>query len=801
VRRIIETGKIKLFGILCILKAIYQRLGSTGFIAERGILFCLIFLMAPLILPAQSSSSGKAEAKTEVARQAKAAGGLIGTIKDPQGLAVPGALITLTDIAANQIRTARSDEQGVYRFLPLPASSYTIEVNLKGFKAVRIQGVSVSTHNMVLKDIALQLGETSQVVEVTANRDFDVLTAPTVAALPESVQVKATIVTADEIEAIHPQTVWDVLQQVPGMEVTYQGRQHLDFSSMRGASYRIILDGIYLSQTDRLLASLPADIIESMTVIRDATALSLGPLTSFGGSRGASNQGFIVIKTKRATKLSGGFSGRVGTFGDVKGTIYQGAKFGSFDYNAAATYANYDGKDGWYNASHNGSIALRSGFSKWGFNIDGLYYASRGMREMQWGEILLPTCLAKAPFTCDYSKVGTIPPNPMSMPYMFSSMVGVNVSKSWSDSQTTTFQYAYNRLDVDTRSNSYTVSTPQNSRETNYNLRHAISFKNNKLTLGGQFLQYYAPTGQAPTLTAQKEGMLGLYVQDEHALFGDKLILDGGFRSDKKYYFNSPTTGKPMDQWAKAAYTVSLGSLYKLSSLFDFNARFGYSESGLSSDQVSPAGNPLPAEKRFRYEAGLAGNVRSYFKPFLTLYLYDTANQKVNSTGIDPNTGKTVSYYLDPATGEEITFVTTSDVITKGAELGISGKIKESWNYSMSYSYLITDNLTQNQGMSHHLVNSRLGYRFRSFFANLNMNYVGPKYMSSSPGGVFYLEMSNYARVDANAGFNFRLLNRATKLGFYGRNLGNSHYFTRYVTGAYKDVGLQYGMDFSISFF
>ncbi len=61
--------------------------------------------------------------------------------------------------------------------------------------------------------------------------------------------------------------------------------------------------------------------------------------------------------------------------------------------------------------------------------------------------------------------------------------------------------------------------------------------------------------------------------------------------------------------------------------------------------------------------------------------------------------------------------------------------------------------------------------------------------------------MADYARVDANAGFDFKLLGRATRLSFYGRNLGNNHCFTRYVTGAYRDVGLQYGMDLSISFF
>jgi outer membrane receptor for ferric coprogen and ferric-rhodotorulic acid len=182
--------------------------------------------------------------------------------------------------------------------------------------------------------------------------------------------------------------------------------------------------------------------------------------------------------------------------------------------------------------------------------------------------------------------------------------------------------------------------------------------------------------------------------------------------------------------------------------------------------------------------------VRPYFRPSITVFLNDVANEKTTS-----------SYTTDPATGDDISHVTAADTVTRGSELAISGKVGESWNYSASYTYWISDNATKNLSNSRQLVSARLGYRYKFIFANISTSYAGPKYYSNSPAGLAILPMADYDRVDANGGFDFKLMNRATKLSFYGRNLGNNHYFTRYVTGAYKDVGLQYGMDLSISFF
>jgi len=637
---------------------------------------------------------------------------------------------------------------------------------------------------------AYDLGE----VTVTGKKLREPVTSPY--AVPESSQLQTDVWTAEEIEALHPATVWDVLEQVPGMEVTFQGRQHMDFSNMRATgSYGVILDGVYVSQIDRILATLPVDAIESMMVVRDATALTLGPLTNFGKGTGSSNQGFIVIKTKRASKLEGGLVASYGTFDTEKGHLYQGAKIGKFDYRLAATYTNTDGKndgdrDEWYNGSLNKSLLFRGGYTTSAFSADILGYAGRGMREFQRGEILIPK-------GSDWSLVGTLDNAKWKIDPMESEMIAVNMSKPWNDTQTTTLQYAYNKLHVQSVQASFVntkvTKRDQDSYSHSAGLRHIINWRNNTLKVGGQFLSYRTPDGLAPSMGIPVyERIYSLFAHDEYRMLNDRLTVDAGIRADRKYYVNGPGQGKSMHEWADPTYTFALGSSYKLSSIFTLTGRYAYSENSLASYQISADGSSLPAEKRSRFEVGLLANVHPAFNPWITLYYYDTKDQKV-----------TKSSSIDPATGEEIDYVVAENVITRGYEAGVSGNIDilGSWNYRFQYTYVTTNDDTVNDSMSHRMASASLGYKYKGAFANASYRYVSSRQRSSSPAGVFYYELGDYDRFDGNFGYNFKIFGRDNKVTIYGRNLGNKSYATRYVTGAYWDPGRQIGVELSYSFF
>lgn len=96
-------------------------------------------------------------------------GNLSGTVTDQSGSAVPGAEITLTNVATNQVRKSQSDPSGGFTFTQLLPSTYKLQVTSKGFKRYeQTDIVLTATERLVLQRVELQLGELSQTVEVTA---------------------------------------------------------------------------------------------------------------------------------------------------------------------------------------------------------------------------------------------------------------------------------------------------------------------------------------------------------------------------------------------------------------------------------------------------------------------------------------------------------------------------------------------------------------------------------------------------------------------------------------------------------
>ncbi len=630
---------------------------------------------------------------------------------------------------------------------------------------------------------------------------------------PESSKPQTEVITSEEIEAMHPQNIWDIFDQVPGMDVFFQGRQHLDFGYIRGTgNFGIILDGVYVLSPDRVLATIPVDTIESITIVRDSTALTLGPLTNFGSTTGDTNQGFIVIKTKRASKkVEGGGVASYGSFHTNNDELYQGAKIntkvGSFDYRITGTEQNSLGKTNWYNGYRNESLLFHGGYDGPFLSGDLFYYTGRGMQEFERGTIEVPTSTTvKGVTTYNWSNVGNLDTSKWKLDPLISNMVAVNLKKSWTDSQTTALTYAYDSLIASSMTTSFPAQTPitvsdQDIHGQNLNLSHVINAGPNTLKVGGQYLDSVSPTGLAPTIgTRTDESVYSLFALDQYRLFHDRLTVDGSIRMDEKHYNDGPVSGLPDHYWAKEVNTLALGTSYKLTPMFTLTGRYAYVQntvSGNYEDQTTPTTlSALPAERDQRYEGGILANIHPMFNPSLTVFYYDQENQAVT-------TGK---YYIDPVTGEEIDYVTPSNVRTKGMEFRVDGQLFKSLTYGSlrygaRYAYVTTDNHTDNTSIAHNMASGLITYRYKDFFTNVAVVYEGPHNLSSSPMGVVYYQLGDFTRVDANAGYDFKVFNRDTRVTVYGRNLGDVHYATRYVSGAYLDPGLSYGVELRFSFF
>ena len=92
---------------------------------------------------------------------------IVGRITDTTGGVLPGATVTIENVATHDVRTAPSNETGDYVFNLLPIGTYTVKVELQGFTTQNTR-VSLSAGDRVRVDGRLQVGEIAENVTVAA---------------------------------------------------------------------------------------------------------------------------------------------------------------------------------------------------------------------------------------------------------------------------------------------------------------------------------------------------------------------------------------------------------------------------------------------------------------------------------------------------------------------------------------------------------------------------------------------------------------------------------------------------------
>ncbi len=92
-----------------------------------------------------------------------------GTVQDAQGNAISGAKLTLKNAERNFSRETTSAADGSFLFNVVPPGTYVIEVEANGFKKNVINDVKALTDNRVSVSISLEVGQVTEVVNVSAS--------------------------------------------------------------------------------------------------------------------------------------------------------------------------------------------------------------------------------------------------------------------------------------------------------------------------------------------------------------------------------------------------------------------------------------------------------------------------------------------------------------------------------------------------------------------------------------------------------------------------------------------------------
>jgi hypothetical protein len=103
----------------------------------------------------------------QVAAQTVTTGDVTGTVTDASNAVVADATISLTSVDTGAVNTTKTSSMGFYRFPLMKPGNYTLSITHPGFRTAR-KPVAVEIGQILTANIQLEIGQTSETVEVTS---------------------------------------------------------------------------------------------------------------------------------------------------------------------------------------------------------------------------------------------------------------------------------------------------------------------------------------------------------------------------------------------------------------------------------------------------------------------------------------------------------------------------------------------------------------------------------------------------------------------------------------------------------
>jgi len=159
-------------------------------------MFCALLTMLLLTIPLAAQTT---------------TGAINGRVTDTSDAVIPGVQVTLSSPVLQAVREVTTDESGSYRFILLPAGTYTVKYELPGFKTVIREGIILQGSRTVTLPIALEVATVAETVTVTGESPVVDVQNATVGVAFNNTMLR---------DLPNQRDVWAVLGQTPGITMT-----------------------------------------------------------------------------------------------------------------------------------------------------------------------------------------------------------------------------------------------------------------------------------------------------------------------------------------------------------------------------------------------------------------------------------------------------------------------------------------------------------------------------------------------------------------------------------------------------
>lgn len=239
-------------------------------------------------------------------------GTVSGTVKDSQGLAVPGVTVTLANRVSRTSQETVSDTDGRYNLSNVPFGIYVLSASLTGFTPVQ-QVLDIHSTVAIAADLSLKVGGLNEVVEVSGDALLET------SSTGSHVDLGASLI--ERLPSATPgKALSKMLLSAPGFIPSQNGRIHV-----RGSHGQIqyVVDGVPMTDEYTEAYANPLD----PRYVKSAAVMTGGIPAEYGGKLAA----VVDITSKSGLddprKATGEATVNIGRFGSLDGGATVGGRF------------------------------------------------------------------------------------------------------------------------------------------------------------------------------------------------------------------------------------------------------------------------------------------------------------------------------------------------------------------------------------------------------------------------------------------------------------------------------------------
>lgn len=253
-----------------------MEIAKSGRGLVRGFLGVVLVLLCSVTLRAQTAN-----------------GSLTGVVTDATGAAVPGATVTLTNVATAAKLVQQTGETGLYSFVNLYPSNYRLTVDKAGFAPVVRDNVVILVQQTLRLDVTLSVGQATQTVTVSSQAP---LLQPETSSLGQVVEERS----ADELP-LNGRNVFSLVEVAPS--VVMQGQTGSSATTVNPFAWgNFSIGGGFANQSAEYLDGQPLNIAYANLPILVPTQDTIGEFkvqtNNIGPEWGETSGGVMNLSTK-----------------------------------------------------------------------------------------------------------------------------------------------------------------------------------------------------------------------------------------------------------------------------------------------------------------------------------------------------------------------------------------------------------------------------------------------------------------------------------------------------------------------